>query len=201
MATETPAKVEAAVRAAVRGASSVHLVSRATESGKTETEVVDAGRTEGRLTLHVAAGTGTILALKKAAYLKADAGVLSTVFGLSGSEESKAVGRWLSFPAGTTGYEELTGGLTTGSIAKETALTSVTRKANPDIDGTKVVALHGHAASSKTTLLTLYVPKAGPALPIKGTITAKGLSATLSFSNWGKPVTVTAPAKSTTFKG
>ncbi|MHB8293502.1 MAG: hypothetical protein ACYDH5_02490 [Acidimicrobiales bacterium] len=198
VAKATAAKAEASVTSAISKATAVHMVTKVTQGGKTVTQVMDAGSISGRQTLQIAGGTATVVAVKKGAYLKATTPVLTSIFGLPSAEASKDSGRWLSFSPSSTQYKTLDAGVLVGSVAKELALTKVTKAPHAAIHGVQVVALKGTSPSPGTTL-TLFIPVTGPLLPIGGTISASGVSGTMSFTKWSTPLTIAAPSKSTPF--
>ena len=197
-ATMPPSKAETAMTAAVKKATSVRLTTEVTQNGKTATQVLDAGKTEGRQTIKISGGTATILMARKAVFVKASPSILSGNFGLPAAEASKEGGRWLTFPASSPQAQGIGPTLTVGTMSKELAVTSPKRVSHAPINGVNVVGLQG-ASSGGGGTLTLYVPTVGPLLPVAGTLTAPGAKVQLTFSRWGRPVSVTAPTKAAPF--
>lgn len=194
----TPTKAEAAVTSAVKKATSFQLTTKVTQNGKTAVQVLDAGKSAGRQTIKISGGTATILMAKKSVFVKASPSILSGNFGLSTAVAAKDGGRWLTFPASSPQAQGIGPTLTVGALSKEIALTSPKRVKHGPIHGISVVGLQGNSSGGGGTL-TLYVPTAGPILPLGGTLTAPGAKVQLSFSRWGKPVSVSPPAKASLF--
>lgn len=197
-ATMAPTKAEADVTAAVDKATSVRLTTKVTQNGKTATQVLDAGKTSGRQTIEISGGTATILMARKAVFVRASPSILSGNFGLTAAEASKEGGRWLTFPASSPQAQGIGPTLTVGVMGKELALKSPKRVSHGPINGVNVVGLQGTSSGGGGTL-TLYVPTVGPLLPVAGTLSAPGAKVQLTFSRWGRPVSVTAPTKAAPF--
>lgn len=194
--TMSPTKAEAAVNTAIKNSNSVRMAISVTQHGVTSSQILDSTKTGGIRTLEVQGGTAVILVTNKGAFLKAPSAILSRNFGLSATSASKDSGQWLSFATGTTAYFSLASGVGISSLAQEVSLTSVTRKVHPQINGVAVTALEGSSPSGK---LDLYIPDAGPLLPIAGTISVNGSVVQFAFSRWGVPVDLTPPTSSKPF--
>lgn len=192
----SPTNAEVAVTTAIRNAVAVHMVIKVTQSGSTTTQILDAATTGGRRVIDVAGSTATILVTHQAGYLRAPGQILQADFGLSSSVAATDAGKWLSFPAGTSGYQALANGVTVGTLAQEVALSSVSRKTHSPINGVNVTALIGKSLGGS---LELYVPLSGQPLPIAGIVTIQGASVNLFFSNWGEKVDLTPPSGSIPF--
>jgi hypothetical protein len=184
---ETPAQIIADVRAAVASATSVHIVGAGSSGG-----------TNLALDLQLVAGKGgagrvsysgltiQIVRIGQKLYFKGSEAFLHQY---AGAAAPLLAGRWFVVSASRHGF---------ASFGPLTDLVSLTGH---------ILASHGALAKGETTTIrgqpalaitdttgggTLYVATTGPAYPLE-LRPRTGKTGLISFSNWDKPVALTAP--------
>jgi hypothetical protein len=190
----------ARVLAATRAAGTVHISVLARQGPFTATYSSDAGVNVGRQ--NVTAGDGgkaTILEVNGVGYLKANAKALAGFLGIPQALARRYAGRWISFRSSDPRYQRVVSGVTIGSVADELALTSpVTQTGKTEIDGQVVNGLNGgtpvawNAPAGITA--RLYVAARGKPLPVRFEGGVAPSVERVTFSQWGEPLRVTAPA-------
>lgn len=196
VSTLSPTNAEAVVTQAILHAHSVHMVIAVTQGGSTTTQTFDSNQQGGRRVVTINGQNATILVTPKAAYLDATAPILTANFGLSSTVAAHDSGKWLSLPAGSSGYTSLANGVTIANLAQAVAISKVTRKAHVALNGVAVTELDGTSVGGK---LAIVVPVVGTALPLEGSISGSGITVSLKFSHWGETVDLTPPGSSTPF--
>ncbi len=206
---KSAAEVLATSIGAARAQGSVHLA--AVESnGASAIGSYDISATVGAQTVSGGAqGNATLLVMPGMAYLKGDAAFLHNSLGLGVSAAGKYAGQWISFKPGDPGYAQVVSGDTLSSALSEASPTG-TLGLTPSltVDGQQVVGVTGGLPTDATRSgavgsVTLYVSTAAPYLPVEvvtnGTLAGQRGTSTVTFSHWGEPVSVTAPAGATPF--
>lgn len=206
LAGRSAAQVLAMTTAASKRQGSVHM----TESDKpTGSGTYDVGSTRGMQTITDGSeGNASLLVLPGIAYLKGDAEFLETQVGLSVSNASLYAQRWISFVPNDSAYDyqQLVAGDTLGSaLSESTPSGRLTLTSQRSVDGQSVVGLSGGLGAltpsgAKGTEI-LYVSTVAPYLPVEfvlsGTYEGQAVNTTLTFSDWGEPISVTAPSGAT----
>jgi len=192
--------------AAVKVQSSVHYESRAAAPGRTVVIVADAGTTEGVRSVTVStrgvAGHVMTLLTGNTAYVRGDAAGLTGFLGFPKPTAKRYAGRWLAIPAGSGGFGPATEGVTIVTLLGEMEMAGPYTASGPvSAGGVATHAVHGRVPASLGAGAgpeTLFVPVSGRPLPVAQTAqvhqgpTHYGL--TVSYSNWGEPVHVSAPS-------
>jgi hypothetical protein len=190
VAAKSPAEIVAASKAAADGASSVHV------SGSSVT-----GGTPITLDLSLVAGKGgrgkisesglsfELVELGGTIYINGSSAFYSHFAGSAAAQLLK--GKWLKAPVSNSSFAGLSSltelrGLLDAALAtnNKTLVAAGTRT----IDGQAVVGVKDTSQNG-----TLYVATTGQPFPIEITKSGTG-GGTISFSEWNKPVTLTAPA-------
>jgi hypothetical protein len=208
LAGQTPKQVLAGALAAAEKSGSVHFKLLGTESGKTETIEGDSSATDGREV--ITAGTLTIQAevVGKGAYVEGNAGGLEDQMGLSATSAATYAGKWISIAPTDAPYSSITKAVslegTLGDLQPtgHLTLTGVTTQASQSVIGVKG-GLPPGAAKGTTGSAVLYVSTSKPTVPIVFNV-QQDTSGTKesdvgTFSNWGKPLRLVAPAATVPF--
>jgi hypothetical protein len=202
-ATSAKSEYQAALKAA--GAQDVHYVSRATEQGTGLIVVGDTGKKSGSEKLTVKQGSTTeslsVLLVGTTGYLKGNDAALQKVLGLTTTQASTYMNRWLSFPISNTSLAELVTGLRNSEVASELQMSGpYTLGGTKKIGGQVTQAIKGTAATSSGTKvpIILYVNAAGTPRPVEEVTNPKASSSsiegTVTFSNWGEKTDPKKPA-------
>jgi hypothetical protein len=188
----------------------VVITDRAAGAASSQRIVADIGAVTGTELITYGTTTATILVTRQAAYFTGNAAGLSAYLGLSAASAAKVGSRWVVIKAGTSEYQDLAAEDTISSLPSSIlpSAADATGVRAATIDGQKAYILDwtatagapaaGTSASNGTgaavsVRLTLT---AGPqVLPVSETITTSTDSKTVTFSRWGAPFTVTAPAR------
>jgi hypothetical protein len=170
-----------------------------TTSAAAQRIVADIGTVTGTETITDGTTNAAIRITSKAAYFTGDPTGLTAYFGLSRASADKVASRWVAIKAGTTEYQALAAENTIASIPSSLLPSA----ANPvqvrtaTMGGQKTYVLDWKAAASGSDpaytaqLILTVTPQI---LPVSETIATSGASKTVTFSRWGSPFTVTAPA-------
>jgi hypothetical protein len=192
---------------AVLAKGSVHDVGNySSSSGGTVQNVYDAATTQGKqLATSSPPSNGIALLMSpQMAYIQGDASFLEDVVQMGRDDAIKYAGQWIAVPSSSSEYANAASGLTLSELITNvtpTAPLSLTKLTT--IDGKSVVGVSGGLApwaNQYSGTLVLYVSTAAPYLPVadvvRGTNATDKLTGTDHMSDYGEPVTVTAPANS-----
>jgi hypothetical protein len=201
------AEYEAAVKAATN--QSVHFETHVTQGSATLQQSGDAGTTSGSesLTVHNGKIAEHVSAevVGKTGYVKGNKASLQGVLSLSAAQANKYAGQWLSFPMSNTNLAGLVAGLLRSQVATELGFGGpYTFATDATVNGHNAVGVKGSVPTNggRSVSEILYVPSTGKPLPIEevtnpnATAHASTVHGTVSFSNWGEQVAVSAPAHS-----
>jgi hypothetical protein len=196
-----------AVKAATN--QSVHFQTDVTQGNVTLQQSGDAGATSGSETLTVHNGTKTehmsTEVVGKTGYVKGNTTGLQNILGLTAAQAHKYANKWLSFPMSNSNLAQLAAGLLKSQVATELSFSGpFTFASDATVNGQHTIGVKGSVSTNTGSSVPeiLYVPSTGKPLPIEEVTNpaAKGHSSTIhgtvSFSNWGEPVAVRAPAHS-----
>jgi hypothetical protein len=161
----------------------------------------DMGTVTGTETIDDGTTTATIRVTRQAAYFTGSDAGLTAYLGLSSASAAKIGSRWVAIKAGTGEYQDLAAENTISALPSSIlpAASQVSQVSNATADGQKVYIVDwtttasGSATSISVRLVLTATPKV---LPVSETLTTKGEAKTVTFSGWGAPFTVTAPARS-----
>jgi len=208
LAGKTPTQVLTGALAAARHSGSVHFSLLGRESGQTESIEGDASATDGREV--ITAGSITIEAegVGTGANVKGNAGGLENQMGLSAATAATYAGKWISIAATDAPYPAITkavrlaGTLSDLQPTGHLTLTAATTRASHAVVGVKG-GLPPGAVKGTTGSAVLYVSTADPTVPIVFDVeqVASGTkeSDIGTFTSWGKPLHLVAPATTVPF--
>jgi hypothetical protein len=189
-AGKSPKQIVADVKAAVAGASSVHVVGAGTSDG-----------TKLALDLHFKTGAGgggsghvsinglgfEIIRVDGKSYFKGDANFLSHFAGKQAAQ--LMAGKWFYVANSVSGFASLSS--LTNLISLTNAILGTTgpfsKGATATIDGQPAIAIVDSGKGG-----SLYVATTGPAYPVEITPGSSD-SGTIKFEDWDAPVTLTPP--------
>jgi hypothetical protein len=174
-----------------QGSTTQSLVGALSAPAAWETLVTGGSRFEVRL-------TGGVV------YVRGPAAVLESALGLSRTAATANAGNWISVQSGDAPYSPVV-----QALSLEGELDPYV-PGEPGLHQGATVHVHGHAATPVTGtpsvtvsqgnagVVTLFVATESPHLPLGGTLVLqKGkvrASRVVAYTNWGKPVTVSAPS-------
>jgi hypothetical protein len=147
------------------------------------------GGTSGRETVEEVGGVG---------YLKGDAFTLQYFNGFTAETADRYSDVWLSVTTADGAFAKLTSGLTMATLPEQLSMPgSTVIKGATTVSGQRVTKLTSTATiSSHTVISYLYVRARGLRLPVEQTFKEAGIgSGSDRYSQWNKPVAVTAPTK------
>ena len=197
--------------AAAESKGSVHMVEKpflccgATNVfGKNGELVTDDGQSEGSQTVSSGGmyGQAMFLVVPGTAYMQGDTSWTTLIW----SWPSFYAGKWIAIPSSNSNYQSALYGVTLGTLLsaeKPTGHLTLTPKTT--IRGKKMVGVSGGMVttdwpSDVKGSVVVYVSAVAPYLPVESVfhVTENGHKTTVSdtFSNWGEPISVTAPASS-----
>ncbi|MGB8196599.1 MAG: hypothetical protein WCF25_06305 [Acidimicrobiales bacterium] len=181
----------------------VHEVSVAKHAGETLKMVNDIGTNGGRQMIKLSDGSvGEVIAFdsQSRAYIKGNKVGLRNYFAFPESAATKYSEKWMVANPGDQAWDNITGFTTLKSDfgnnllilhpALRAKLATINGVDTYEITGTVAATANGPAASVK-----LYVSDKGTVLPIRLTERAKGISATVNWSEWGESIALRAPPK------
>jgi hypothetical protein len=208
LGNETPKQILASALAAARKSGTVHFELVGTSPSSSETITGDASSTDGREI--ISAGTVKIEALVVggAAYIQGNAGGLEDEMGLAAATATTYAGKWISIARTDAPYASLTKAVTLASTLSQLqptghlTLTAATTRASHAVIGVHG-GLPGVPQKGTTGTAVLYVSTSDPTVPIVFQVvqTASGSEDhdTGTFTDWGKPLHLVAPASAVAF--
>jgi hypothetical protein len=140
------------------------------------------------------------------AYFEGDELGLATFMGLPQAIAVKYANQWISLTPSDTGFSAVASGLTTSSALHQIPISKpLSLRGTSEKSGRRVLAVGGFASGTpagstkKVTIAArLYVEAKGRALPVlytaNRTVDKQKESASISFSGWGEPISVTTPS-------
>jgi hypothetical protein len=200
----TTVSVLASAKAAIARETGAHLsvMVKSSSTSTAEKISVDSGVSVGMETIALGAATVTIEVTPSYTYISGSSTGLTTIFGLTAAQAKKVGKDWVSFMAGTTQYADFKAEVTMSSVDSVLPKAAGTKMSTAEVNGTNVhVLTWTNAATSSTpkTSSSLTIPATGSALPIEETTTdAAGADESVTLSEWGEHVVVSAPAAAST---
>jgi hypothetical protein len=187
-----------AMRSAARSQHSVHYVSVSSAPDHKIRLVGDVATKVGilRITLtdHGQTGAATVMVSDGTAFMRGDAFMLRTYFGLTKAQATKYAAKWISVPGSNPGYATISDGVTFPSYLShlfplQAKPSFVKAGSLTGVRGT----VQGQGSVSATT--TIFAPAHGKPLPVKQTAKSSGAlgSGEVTMSNWNEAVHVTEP--------
>jgi hypothetical protein len=206
-ARNAQSEYQAALKAATN--QTVHFQTDVTQGNVTLQQGGDAGTSSGSESLTVRNGKQTehmsAEVVGKTGYVKGNTTGLQNILGLSAAQAHKYQGQWLSFPMSNTNLAQLVAGLLKSQVATELSFSGpFTFATDATVNGQHAIGIKGSVSTSNGSSVSeiLYVPSTGKPLPIEEVTNpsaktqASSIHGTVTFSNWGEPVAVQAPAHS-----
>jgi hypothetical protein len=165
----------------------------------TQRIVADIGTVTGTETITDGTTNAVVRITSKEAYFTGDPAGLTAYLGLSAASADKVASRWVAIKAGTTEYQALAAENTIASVPSSLlpSAADAVQVRTATIGGQKTYVLDWKAAASgsspayRAQLILAATPQV---LPVSETIATSSASKTVTFSRWGSPFTVTAPA-------
>ena len=211
----TPAQQRTVVAASVVTAAddtlltepSVHMVITDQLAGAAGAQRItaDMGTVTGTEVIDDGTATATVRVTRQAAYLTGTKAGLTSFFGLPAVGAAKVGSRWVAISAGTSEYQDLAAENTISALPSSIlpAASQVSQVSTATVDGQKVYVLDwttanaaGGPGGAGTTISVRLVLTATPkVLPVYETLATKSEAKTVTFSAWGTPFAVTAPAR------
>jgi hypothetical protein len=197
------------MQSAVENASSVHYVDNTSLKGQTQTATGSVSASAAEVVLAVNAQPQIDARLVgTTAYLNTSSkAVLEQTLGISPSVSSQWVGKWISLVSTDGPFATVTASLSITSEALAFIPTSKSVSLNPvmTFHGLQVYPIHQNTSTSQLANdISLFVA-VNSKLPVAATIFAKTATQTerkqVVFTNWNKPVVVTAPTDATPLAG
>jgi major membrane immunogen (membrane-anchored lipoprotein) len=200
--TSTPSSPKAelaAMKKAAHSQKSVHYVSVNSSSGHRVQTVTDAGAKEGELQATVTqtgqTGQATVIFTGGTAYMRGDAFAMRVYFGFPEATATKYAGKWIAVPSTSPAIDTIASGVTLPSFLTSLFqpmgnLSLVTKGSVIEVTG--VI----HEQSGVRAVTAIAAPASGQPLPVKQDVKISGAhagSGTVTMSNWGEPVHVSAP--------
>lgn len=199
LAALSPRQILSRADAAAKAAGSVHF-SSTTRQGPTSIAFSDDSEPGGGRQYITMSGGGqmTVILVSGIGYVDGNAAALSDFLGLTDAMSAQLAGHWISFSAGSPGYQQVVDGVTTTSVLGEiNPAGPLTKTARQMVDGQPVVGVRGPAPASsqmpKGSKITLYVAATGRPLPVSCLEGAGRNLTNISLSHWGEQVSVTPP--------
>jgi hypothetical protein len=216
----TPATARQLVRSSLadaRAAGSFHYLSSSTSSSATTTNVSqvtngDAAADSGRQVITLSGDTFDVVVSQTTAYFRGDAAAMVVNLGIPIGVAEAHAGQWIALVPGEAPYQSVEIAVTTAS-ALDQNITFSARKdlGSARVDGRQTTAIEGPMSpvdgQPARGTATLYVSTSRHPLPVRyverGTVgsgsSMSRLSFSITFSQWGEHVGVTAPAGATPF--
>jgi hypothetical protein len=155
------------------------------------TETVSDGATAGQVS--------TILD-GAVAYVRGNYLGLRSLMNFTAAGATKEAGHWFfvkrSEPAQMLVYDTVASGLTVSSMVSELPMSgALTLVPLSVVNGLSAYGIKGEKSDDTSLKEELYVRATGTHLPVEMTDTDKGVVVRLAFGAWGRPPSVSAPAK------
>ena len=173
--------------AALRSAGSAHFQGTETDGSNSATidlELVPDGATG---TIKQSGSTVNLINSGGGSYVKAPAAFF-TAQGVTAAQAATVADKWVKLPTSAASFAEFTLNKLADDLAKPTSGSKIEDKVTPGKVGDKSVVILKQSDGSQ-----LFVASDGPAYPLK-LVSAGSTKQTSTFSDFGKKITVTAPA-------
>jgi hypothetical protein len=198
-AAGSPSERLASIAKTARAQHSVHYVSVQKEGTTSLTIVADVGPTAGiqRITYRRGGKSGhlTVIVARRTAYMRGDPFVLRQFLGFPAAAATKFAGTWLRARHTSQAY---------GPIAEDATFASALDDHDPagTLSNVKRTKIEGQAAvgvrattrvQGQKVVRTIWVAATGKPLLVGQFTTAPGVAVSITYSDWNKPVHVSAP--------
>ena len=220
---QSPSEANSALYAAALASGSFHYTASSTGTlgGKAvvASQIGDVGRTEGVQYMTSPIGDSEVIVINSMAYMKPNATMVENTFGYSPTEAASLAGRWISFTPSDAPYSSVAADVTTETTWNDPSDSPGNGLPATPVSVSGVYTLNGQSVQSvrysirgitKTSNAsesgseTMVFSASDPHLPIYGTDQLSGTtgqqtaseSDKVTFTQWGTPVSVTAPTGS-----
>lgn len=192
-----------AARAAMTSTAGVHLTVRATSTGTDRHASFTVGRTSAIQTLQQGNATGELRVTPAAAYFHGNAAGLHTFFGIPTTRVAAVGGQWVNVAKGTSQYASLGANsmlaALTPTILPSTTAVTVTPATDGGVKVERLTWTTFQGDASTPVARTLDLATDATHLPVQQTAKTSITTQTVHYTQWGSPVTATAPASSISF--
>jgi hypothetical protein len=194
----TTASVLASATKTLNKETGVHIVVTTVDKKVHSSVVADIGTTSGTETYVSGGETFTITVTPKYAYLYGSKKGLTSLMGLSASEQSKVGSEAIVMKAGSTPYSTFHANLTSGAFSQllpPAKGTSLLAKRDQATKGYRLSWTTAKTSSTPKELSILTISSGAKSLPLKETVTTSDGASHTAFTNWGETVQVHVPSK------
>ncbi|HEY1828950.1 MAG TPA: hypothetical protein VGG38_01775 [Acidimicrobiales bacterium] len=192
-----------ATDAAITKAGSAHVdfVAHSSSASRTETILADVGTNSGKELVSSNKAVLSVEVTTTDAYVEGNALGLTTLFGLSSADAKKLGHKWEVWKSGTSKYRAIKADVTLPSITGLLPKAKGTNVSTDVVDGTTYDVLNWTVAATKSTPKVtnkFNVSTGAMTLPTTEVSTDSEGTATSTLSDWGEPISVTAPPPGST---
>jgi hypothetical protein len=205
---KTAAQILTASSDAAKEAGSAHYVLSAVEGSSSQTISGDASQTEGQQSVTQGTQHIQVIYVGGVAYVQGNEAGLSSALGFSSTVATNYANKWIAVHSTDSLFKSIVAAVTlAGTLAQLNPTGTLSVTAPSTLAGRQVVGVKGGLPGTPqkgvTGRTTLFVATSDPTVPLEfsgtadqGTqhVTDKG-----TFSNWGKPLQLTAPTPSVPF--
>jgi hypothetical protein len=180
----------------------VHEVVHGAGDGSTFSAANDIGAMDGRQVIHEdlpkADISAEVIVLGQKAYIRGNTGAVSTYFGLTQNDPAQLANTWLSLVPSDPDFSTVSAAVTLRSDFSEQKLSGpLTEGRTVTMHGQSCVPIFGRVpvgSGNATTTAAMYVTTGSKPLPVEFKAGTAALRSTTTWSRWGHPVTLRAPA-------
>jgi hypothetical protein len=205
---KTAAQILKAATAAATKAGSAHYVLSAVEGTSSQTISGDASMTNGQQTVTQGSQHIQVVYVGGVAYVQGNASGLTSAMGFPAAVATNYANKWIAVHSTDSLFKSIVSAVTlAGTLAQLNPTGTLTVTAPTNVTGRQAVGvkggLPGRPQQGVSGNTTLFVAASNPTVPLEfsgtaaqGTqhVTDKG-----TFSDWGKPLQLTAPTGSVPF--
>jgi hypothetical protein len=194
----TTASVLASATKSLGKETGVHIVVTTVDKKVDSSVVADIGTTSGTETYVSGTETFTITVTPKDAYLYGSKKGLTTLMGLTASEQSKVGSEAIVMKEGSAPYTTFHTNLTSGAFSQllpPAKGTSLLAKRDKATKGYQLTWTTAKTSSNPKEQSVLTISSGSKTLPLKETVTTADGSSHTAFTKWGESVHVQIPAK------
>ena len=157
--------------------------------------VSDLSAHSGKETINGPGASAVAISANNRVYMKANYFMLFYIMQIPRGVAQQIAGKWVVFSAGDPAYKQLGEALTLPLMVQQvTPAGSATTVGRMTVDGKDVIVLRGTPPGGLHG--SLYISARGSPLPLEAVFGRSGETVTSIFTDWGKPVRVSAPEAS-----
>ncbi|HEY1825304.1 MAG TPA: hypothetical protein VGG21_05005 [Acidimicrobiales bacterium] len=188
----------AAAKTALAAENGVHIVVTTLEAKIKSSVVADIGNTSGTETYNSGTEKFTISVTPTVAYMSGSKKGLTTIMGLSSTQQQKVGTATVVMKKGTSPYTSLHSNLTANAYAQllpTLAETKLLRTRDKSTHGYKLTWTTKATSTTPKSVTVMVVSSGAKALPISESVTSSSGTSRTTFTHWGEKVVVKKPAK------